>query len=55
VPASLAVAAVQVQSPAKSVTQKREPAPVRDLGDRFINRAALGYEPTDETDGPRTR
>jgi hypothetical protein len=32
---------------AKKATQEPKPAPVRDLGDRFINRAALGYEPTD--------
>ncbi|MER7484478.1 hypothetical protein ABTY20_00735 [Streptomyces sp. NPDC126497] len=32
---------------AKSALQKPRSAPVRDLGDRFINRAALGYEPTD--------
>ncbi|MEV0299618.1 hypothetical protein [Streptomyces prasinus] len=31
----------------KKATQKPKPAPVRDLGDRFINRAALGYGPTD--------
>jgi hypothetical protein len=28
--------------------QKPKPAPVRDLGNRYINRAALGYAPTDE-------
>ncbi|MFF9497285.1 hypothetical protein [Streptomyces flaveolus] len=27
---------------------KPKPAPVRDLGDRFINRAALGYAPTNK-------
>ncbi|MFI8308188.1 hypothetical protein ACIF80_33210 [Streptomyces sp. NPDC085927] len=43
------------KSTAKSSTQKPKPAPVRDLGDRFINRAALGYGPTDETKGSRTR
>ncbi|MFE7244421.1 hypothetical protein [Streptomyces sp. NPDC057580] len=40
---------------AKSAEQKPKPALVRDLGDRFINRAALGYGPTDETTGSRTR
>ncbi|MER5688534.1 hypothetical protein [Streptomyces sp. NPDC002205] len=34
---------------AKNAPQKPKPAPVRDLGDRFINRAALGYAPTDKT------
>ncbi|MFK0119505.1 hypothetical protein [Streptomyces sp. NPDC090994] len=32
----------------KRTTQKPKPAPVRELGDRFISRAALGYEPTDK-------
>ncbi|MFI9820467.1 hypothetical protein ACIHFC_08355 [Streptomyces sp. NPDC052013] len=40
-------------APKKSTTKKAaaqpKPAPVRDLGDRFINRAALGYGPTNET------
>ncbi|MGV9559199.1 hypothetical protein [Streptomyces sp. NPDC003522] len=31
---------------AKNVVQKPRSAPVRDLGDRFINRAALGYTET---------
>ncbi|MBM7440542.1 hypothetical protein [Streptomyces sp. HB132] len=31
---------------AKKAAQKPKPAPVRDLGDRFINRAALGYTET---------
>lgn len=31
------------KSTAKSAAQKPKPAPVRDLGDRLINRAALGY------------
>ncbi|MFD8520028.1 hypothetical protein ACFV2D_08410 [Streptomyces capillispiralis] len=35
------------KSAAKSVVGKPRSAPVRDLGDRFINRAALGYEPSD--------
>ncbi|BFO16360.1 hypothetical protein SHKM778_27480 [Streptomyces sp. KM77-8] len=34
---------------------KHEPAPVRDLGDRHINREALGYGSTDEAEGSRTR
>ncbi|GAA3376762.1 hypothetical protein GCM10020367_49720 [Streptomyces sannanensis] len=36
------------KSTANSTAQKPKPAPVRDLGDRFINRAALGYAPADE-------
>lgn len=36
------------KSTAKNAVQKPKPAPVRDLGDRFINRTALGYEPTDK-------
>ncbi|MGY0070462.1 hypothetical protein ACWZEH_27520 [Streptomyces sp. QTS137] len=40
---------------AKNVVQKPKPAPVRDLGDRLINRVALGYGPTNETKGSRTR
>ncbi len=36
------------KSTAKAVVQQPKPAPVRDLGDRFINRAALGYGSTDE-------
>ncbi|WP_406385407.1 hypothetical protein [Streptomyces sp. NBC_01618] len=43
------------KSTAKNAAQKPKPAPVRDLGDRFINRAALGYAPTDENKGSRTR
>ncbi|MGW4023869.1 hypothetical protein [Streptomyces sp. NPDC005009] len=43
------------KSTAKKATQQPKPAPVRDLGDRFINRAALGYGSTDETKGSRTR
>ncbi|MER6404937.1 hypothetical protein ABT269_15660 [Streptomyces viridosporus] len=43
------------KSTAKSTAQQPKPAPVRDLGDRFINRAALGYGPTDETKGSRTQ
>ncbi|MGC0374095.1 hypothetical protein RKD28_001611 [Streptomyces sp. SAI-229] len=34
---------------AKKAAAQPKPAPVRDLGDRFINRAALGYGPTNET------
>ncbi|MFI8298594.1 hypothetical protein ACIGCZ_21945 [Streptomyces nigra] len=34
---------------AKKAATQPKPAPVRDLGDRFINRAALGYGPTNET------
>ncbi|WP_234433402.1 hypothetical protein [Streptomyces sp. NRRL WC-3549] len=37
---------------AKKAAQKPKPAPVRDLGDRFIDRAALGYAPTGKTKGP---
>ena len=37
------------KSTAKSTAMQPKPAPVRDLGDRFINRAALGYGPTNET------
>ncbi|MGW7509367.1 hypothetical protein ACWGJ0_16765 [Streptomyces massasporeus] len=37
------------KSTAKSTAKQSKPAPVRDLGDRFINRAALGYDPTNET------
>ncbi|MGW2179608.1 hypothetical protein ACWCXX_16205 [Streptomyces sp. NPDC001732] len=36
------------KSPVKSAARKPKPAPVRNLGDRFINRAALGYAPADE-------
>ncbi|MFM9593135.1 hypothetical protein ACKI1J_33720 [Streptomyces scabiei] len=38
-------------STAKKAVQKPKPTPVRDLGDRFINRAALGYGPTDKPKG----
>ncbi|WP_259453847.1 hypothetical protein [Streptomyces ginkgonis] len=35
--------------PAKSAQRpKPQATPVRELGDRFINRAALGYAPTDK-------
>ncbi|MEU4007924.1 hypothetical protein AB0H30_05425 [Streptomyces pseudogriseolus] len=37
------------KSTAKKAAAQPKPAPVRDLGDRFINRAALGYGPTNET------
>ncbi|GAA3305585.1 hypothetical protein GCM10020295_59660 [Streptomyces cinereospinus] len=43
------------KSAAKSAAQHSKPAPVNDLGDRFINRAALGYGPTKETRRSRTR
>lgn len=39
---------VAKKSTANGTAQKPKPTPVRDLGDRFINRAALGYEPTDK-------
>ncbi|MEU5714507.1 hypothetical protein AB0G71_01735 [Streptomyces sp. NPDC020403] len=40
------------KSTAKNAVQKPKPAPVRDLGDRFIDRAALGYAPAGKTKGP---
>jgi len=43
------------KSTAKSAAPQPKPAPVRDLGDRFINRAALGYGSTDEAKRHRTR
>jgi hypothetical protein len=36
------------KSTAKAASQKPKPVPVRDLGDRYINRAALGYTPSGE-------
>ncbi|MGW7382914.1 hypothetical protein [Streptomyces sp. NPDC054794] len=39
---------VAKKSAANATAQKPKPTPVRDLGDRFINRAALGYEPADK-------
>ncbi|GAA2942229.1 MULTISPECIES: hypothetical protein [Streptomyces] len=33
---------------AKKAAQKPKPTPVRELGDRFIDRAALGYAPADK-------
>jgi hypothetical protein len=36
---------------AKNAVQKPKPAPVRDLGDRLINRTALGYAPMDKAKG----
>lgn len=36
------------KSTANPPTQQPKPTPARDLGDRYINRAALGYTPTDE-------
>ncbi|MFH9734112.1 hypothetical protein [Streptomyces sp. NPDC017260] len=38
---------------ATGTAQKPKPAPVRDLGDRLINRAALGYDSRSATTGPR--
>ncbi|MBT2398332.1 hypothetical protein [Streptomyces sp. ISL-100] len=35
------------KSAAKAAPPKPKPAPVRDLGDRCLNRAALSYTPTD--------
>jgi hypothetical protein len=43
------------KSTAKSDAQKPKPAPVRDFGDRFINRAALGYGSTDRAKDSPTR
>ncbi|MFI2643913.1 hypothetical protein [Streptomyces sp. NPDC018610] len=43
------------KSTTKNAVQKPRPAPVRDLGDRLINRAALGYSSADETERTRTR
>lgn len=43
------------KSTAKGSAQKPKPAPVRDLGDRFIDRAALGYAPAEETKVSRAR
>ncbi|MFI9800085.1 hypothetical protein [Streptomyces sp. NPDC052302] len=40
---------VPKKSTAKSIAKQPKPAPVRDLGDRIINRATLGYGPTNET------
>jgi hypothetical protein len=37
------------KSTAKGTTKQSKPAPMRDLGDRVINRAALGYGPTSKT------
>ncbi|MEU7305404.1 hypothetical protein [Streptomyces sp. NPDC007206] len=39
---------VAKKSTANSTAQKPKPTPVRELGDRFINHVALGYEPTDK-------
>ncbi|MFF3500918.1 hypothetical protein [Streptomyces sp. NPDC003247] len=36
------------KSTAKKAAQEPKPSPVRDLSDRFINRTALGYGPTDK-------
>jgi len=43
------------KSATKSAARKPKSAPVRDLGDRFINRTALGYAPADETKGARAQ
>nr|WP_257101468.1 hypothetical protein [Streptomyces sp. alain-838] len=40
---------VPKKSTVKKAAAQPKPAPVRDLGERFINRAALGYGPTNET------
>ncbi|QBR10560.1 hypothetical protein D7Y56_25475 [Streptomyces sp. S501] len=32
----------------KGAPQKPKPTPVRDLGDRLINRTSLGYDPVDQ-------
>src|SRR5690606_35810188 len=37
------------KSTPKSTAKQPKATPVRDLGDRFINRAALGYAPTNQT------
>ncbi|BBJ39951.1 hypothetical protein SSPO_026690 [Streptomyces antimycoticus] len=36
------------KSAAKPASRRSAPKSTPDLGDRFINRAALGYEPTDK-------
>lgn len=36
------------KTPAAKSTRQAKPAPARDLGDRFINRASLGYGPSDK-------
>lgn len=41
------------KSAAKSAAQLPKPTPVRELGDRFINRASLGYGSKDGTKGSR--
>ena len=43
------------KSTANSTAPKPKPTPVRDLGDRLIDRAALGYAPVDKAKGSRTR
>jgi hypothetical protein len=43
------------KSTAKSSAQKPKFAPVRDLGDRFINCTALGYAPANEIKGSQAR
>ncbi|WP_030212804.1 hypothetical protein [Streptomyces sp. NRRL WC-3626] len=50
-PAKRASAKKPAPAAKKPTTQKPGPAPVRDLGDRFINREALGYG----AEGSRTR
>ncbi|MZE44114.1 hypothetical protein GTY49_14365 [Streptomyces sp. SID5477] len=43
------------KSAAKSAAQQSKPTPVRELGDRFISRASLGYGSKDGTNGSRAR
>jgi hypothetical protein len=38
----------RTKTPAARSTRQAKPAPARDLGDRCINRASLGYGPTDK-------
>ncbi|WP_241847154.1 hypothetical protein [Streptomyces sp. CB02414] len=38
----------RTKTPAAKSTRQAKPAPARDLGDRFINRASLGYGPPDK-------
>ncbi|MEU5714527.1 hypothetical protein AB0G71_01840 [Streptomyces sp. NPDC020403] len=40
------------KSTAKNAVQKPKPAPIRDFGDRFIDRVALGYAPAGKMKGP---
>ncbi|MFF0534237.1 hypothetical protein ACWDF1_25950 [Streptomyces coelicoflavus] len=43
------------KSAAKSAAQQSKPTPVRELGDRFISRASLGYGSKGGTNGSRAR